>query len=133
MGLLDEFKSRNFSLYAQWLGVISIILLVALGVVTLTSNPIFAIVGWVIAFVLFFIEVPLCTKFCPTSPRFDAFIAGFENAYFRGAVYIIFSIVMFLSTLINTTVLVVPAVTLLLTFLSYGNQTRVSLDVFTSL
>ncbi|KAI8364915.1 hypothetical protein BD560DRAFT_402440 [Blakeslea trispora] len=88
MGLLEELKSRNFSLYAQWLGVISIILLVALGVVALTSNIVFAIVGWVIAFILFFIEVPLCTKFCPTSPRFDAFIASFENAYLRGAVYI---------------------------------------------
>ncbi|KAG1122706.1 hypothetical protein G6F42_011226 [Rhizopus arrhizus] len=88
MGFLDELKSRNFSLYAQWLGVISIALLIALGVVTLTSNPIFAIIGWVIAFILFFVEVPLCTKFCPTSPRFDSFIARFENAYFRGAVYI---------------------------------------------
>jgi hypothetical protein len=29
---------------------------------------------------------------------------------------------MFLSTLVNTTVLVVPAVTLLLTFISYGKQ-----------
>ncbi|GAN04794.1 Golgi apparatus membrane protein tvp18 [Mucor ambiguus] len=139
MGFLDELKSRNFSLYAQWLGVISIackdsyqvlpsmninqeflLVLIALGVVTLTSNPIFAIIGWVIAFILFFVEVPLCTKFCPTSPRFDSFIARFENAYFRGAVYIIFSVVMFLSTIINTTVLVVPAVTLLLTFISYG-------------
>ncbi|CAO3606797.1 unnamed protein product [Mucor fragilis] len=119
MGFLDELKSRNFSLYAQWLGVISIALLIALGVVTLTSNPIFAIIGWVIAFILFFVEVPLCTKFCPTSPRFDSFIARFENAYFRGAVYIVFSVVMFLSTIINTTVLVVPAVTLLLTFISY--------------
>ncbi|KAI9475881.1 MAG: hypothetical protein EXX96DRAFT_574998 [Benjaminiella poitrasii] len=119
MGFLDEIKSRNFSLYAQWLGVVSIILLIALGVVCLTSNVIFAIVGWVIAFILFFVEVPFCTKICPTSPRFDAFIARFENAYFRGAVYIVFSIVMFLSTLIKTTLLVIPAVTLLLTFISY--------------
>ncbi|KAI8991413.1 hypothetical protein BDF20DRAFT_811676 [Mycotypha africana] len=89
MGLLDELRSRNFSLYAQWLGIISLILLVVLGVVALTSNFIFSIVGWVIAFILFFVEIPLCTKFCPTSPRFDAFIARFENAYFRGAMYIV--------------------------------------------
>ncbi|CEP17515.1 hypothetical protein [Parasitella parasitica] len=95
MGLLDEFKSRNFSLYAQWLGVISIVLLIVLGVVSLASNPIFAIIG------------------C------DGFIARFENAYYRGAAYIIFSIVMFLSTLINKTILILPAVTLLFTFICY--------------
>jgi hypothetical protein len=33
-----------------------------------------------------------------------------------------FSVIMFLSTIINTTVLVVPAVTLLLTFISYGKS-----------
>ncbi|KAI9343837.1 hypothetical protein BD770DRAFT_397951 [Pilaira anomala] len=120
MGILEEFKSRNFSLYAQWLGVVSLALLIALGVITLGSNPIFAIIGWIIAFILFFVEVPLCTKFCPTSPNFDGFIARFENSYFRGIMYLVFSVVMFLSTLIKTTSLVAPAVTLLLTFICYG-------------
>ncbi|KAI8635969.1 hypothetical protein BD408DRAFT_426895 [Parasitella parasitica] len=119
MGFLEELKSRNFSLYAQWLGVGSIVLLIALGIVALTSNPIFAIVGWVIAFILFFVEVPLCTRFCPTSPKFDGFIARFENSYFRFVAYVVFSIIMFLSTLINTTTLVVPAITLLLTSICY--------------
>ncbi|GAA5796788.1 hypothetical protein EDC94DRAFT_618093 [Helicostylum pulchrum] len=89
MGIFDEFKSRNFSLYAQWLGVISIVLLIALGVISVGSNPIFAILGWVIAFILFFVEIPLCVKFCPTSPKFDGFIARFENSYFRGAMYLV--------------------------------------------
>ncbi|KAI7874611.1 uncharacterized protein EV154DRAFT_527023 [Mucor mucedo] len=119
MGVLEEFKSRNFSLYAQWLGVASIALLIALGVINVLGNPIFAILGWVIAFILFFVEVPLCTKFCPTSPRFDGFVARFENSYFRGAMYLLFSVIMFISTVVKTTTLVVPAVTLLLTFLSY--------------
>ncbi|CAO3608016.1 unnamed protein product [Mucor hiemalis] len=119
MGVFEEFRTRNFSLYAQWLGIVSIILLVVLGVFTLTSNPIFSIIGWVIAFILFFVEVPLCTKFCPTSPKFDGFISRFENSYYRGAMYIIFAIIMFLSTTINTTSLVAPAVTLLLTFICY--------------
>ncbi|KAI7901089.1 uncharacterized protein BX663DRAFT_531919 [Cokeromyces recurvatus] len=88
MGFFDEIRSRNFSFYAQWLGIISIILLIILGVFSLTSNLPFAIIGWIIAFILFFVEVPFCTKICPTSPRFDAFIARFENSYFRGAVYI---------------------------------------------
>ncbi|KAI9489163.1 hypothetical protein BDB00DRAFT_635986 [Zychaea mexicana] len=110
MGFFDEFASRNFSLYAQWLGLISLI----------CNNPIFAIIGWVFAFVLVFVEIPLCTKFCPTSPKFDNFVAKFENSYLRGAMYLIMAIVMFLSTLINETALIAPAVTLLLTFISYA-------------
>ncbi|KAI8393707.1 uncharacterized protein BYT42DRAFT_487653 [Radiomyces spectabilis] len=89
MSILDEFASRNFSLYAQWCGLISIILLIALGVVSLLSNIPFAIIGWVFAAILVFVEVPLCTKFCPTSPKFDAFIARFENSYFRAALYLV--------------------------------------------
>ncbi|KAI9279575.1 hypothetical protein BY458DRAFT_563028 [Sporodiniella umbellata] len=89
MSILDEVRSRNFSLYAQWLGVASIILLIALGAVCLLDNIPFAIIGWIFAFILFFAEVPLCTRFCPTSPRFDAFIANFENSYYRGALYIV--------------------------------------------
>ncbi|KAI8138790.1 hypothetical protein BJV82DRAFT_629807 [Fennellomyces sp. T-0311] len=119
MGVFDEFASRNFSLYAQWLGIISIILLVVLGVFSLSSNVIFAIIGWVFAFILVFVEVPLCTKFCPTSPKFDNFVAKFENSYLRGAMYLIMAIVMFLSTIINNTALIAPAVTLLFTFICY--------------
>ncbi|KAI9315939.1 hypothetical protein BX666DRAFT_272419 [Dichotomocladium elegans] len=88
MGIFNEFASRNFSLYAQWCGVISIILLVVLGVFCVASNIPFAIIGWVFAFVLVFVEVPLCTKFCPTSPKFDNFVAKFENAYLRAVLYL---------------------------------------------
>ncbi|KAG2235204.1 hypothetical protein INT48_003548 [Thamnidium elegans] len=128
MGIFDEFKSRNFSLYAQWLGVISIVLLIALGVIAFPSNPIFSPIGW-------YYKLPLCTKFCPTSPKFDGFIARFENSYFRGIMYLVFSIIMFLSTLVETTSLVAPAVTLLLTFISYGiagikNQPHASTKIF---
>ncbi|CAO3651020.1 unnamed protein product [Cunninghamella blakesleeana] len=119
MGVLDEFKSRNFSLYAQWGGVVSIILLIVIGVFTLVDNIPFSIIGWAIAFVLFFVEVPLCTKFCPTSPRFDSFVAKFENSYLRAGLYLIVSILMFLSTIVKTTLLVFPAVILLLTSISY--------------
>ncbi|ORY98079.1 hypothetical protein BCR43DRAFT_524144 [Syncephalastrum racemosum] len=120
MGVFDEFASRNFSLYAQWFGLASIILLVVLGVFSLTSNIVFAIIGWIFAFILVFVEVPLCTKFCPTSPRFDSFVATFENSFLRAGLYLVLAIVMFLSNLISTTALIAPAVTLLLTFICYS-------------
>ncbi|RUS35195.1 hypothetical protein BC938DRAFT_474270 [Jimgerdemannia flammicorona] len=78
----------------------------------------------VIAFILVFVELPLCIKFCPTSPKFDAFISKFENAILRAVGYFVFSLVMFLSNLINTSTLIVAAVTLLIGSIFYGKCTE---------
>ncbi|KAG2221804.1 hypothetical protein INT45_013300 [Circinella minor] len=120
MGLFSEFTSRNFSLYAQWLGIISICLLIALGIVGFLSHVAFSIVGWVIALILIFIEIPLCIRWCPTSPKFDSFITYFENCYFRAILYLCFAIVMFLSNILNTGPLIAAAVTLLFAAICYG-------------
>ncbi|KAI8138086.1 hypothetical protein BJV82DRAFT_646641 [Fennellomyces sp. T-0311] len=101
MGCFDEVKSRNFSLYGQWLGIISIILLIALGIVGFLDHIVFSIVGWVIALILIFVEIPLCIKCCPTSPK-------------------LFAVVMFLSNLIHTGPLIAAAVCLLLAAICYG-------------
>ncbi|KAI7851739.1 golgi apparatus membrane protein TVP18 [Circinella umbellata] len=120
MGLFGEFTSRNFSLYAQWLGIISICLLIALGIVGFLSHVAFSIVGWVIALILIFIEIPFCIRWCPTSPKFDSFITYFENCYFRAILYLCFAIIMFLSNILNTGPLIAAAVTLLFAAISYG-------------
>ncbi|KAI9269005.1 golgi apparatus membrane protein-like protein tvp18 [Phascolomyces articulosus] len=120
MGVLSEFTSLNFSLYAQWLGIISICLLIALGVVGFISHIVFSIVGWVIALILIFVEIPLCIRCCPTSPKFDNFIGYFENCWFRATMYLIFAVVMFLSNILNTGPLIAAAVTLLLAAISYS-------------
>ncbi|KAI8092638.1 uncharacterized protein BX664DRAFT_312762 [Halteromyces radiatus] len=119
MSVLEEFKSRNFTLYAQWGGVVSIILLVILGAITFLGNIPFSILGWIFAFVLVFVEIPLCIKFCPTSPRFDSFVSSFENSYLRAGLYLVMAIVMFLANTINTGLLNLPAVILLLTSFCY--------------
>ncbi|KAI8881713.1 Golgi apparatus membrane protein tvp18 [Backusella circina FSU 941] len=110
----------NFSLYGQWLGVASIILLIALGIVGFLGHVVFSIVGWVIALILIFVEIPFCFKFCPTSPKFDSFIAYFENAWFRAILYLVFAVVMFLSNLMGASPLIACAVVLLLGAISYG-------------
>ncbi|KAI9308051.1 hypothetical protein BJ944DRAFT_246887 [Cunninghamella echinulata] len=120
MGCFDEAKSMNFSLYGQWLGIISIILLIALGIVGFINHVVFSIVGWVIAFILILVEIPLCLKLCPTSPKMDGFIAYFENCYFRAAMYLVFAVIMFLSNLMYQTPLIAAAVALLLAAISYG-------------
>ncbi|KAI9246586.1 hypothetical protein EDC94DRAFT_627241 [Helicostylum pulchrum] len=119
MGCFGEIKSMNFSLYGQWLGLISVILLIALGVVNFLGNIVFCIVGWVIALIILFVEIPLCLKFCPTSPKFDAFISRFENSWFRAIMYLVFAIVMFLSHLLGSSTLIVCGVVLLLSAISY--------------
>ncbi|KAI9273583.1 hypothetical protein BY458DRAFT_508260 [Sporodiniella umbellata] len=120
MGLFDEAKSRNFSLYGQWLGIVSIILLIALGIVGIQHHVVFSIVGWVIAFILACVEIPLCFKMCPTSPKFDSFVSYFENCYFRAIMYLAFAVIMFLSNLLNVGPLIATGVSLLLAALCYG-------------
>ncbi|KAI8094517.1 hypothetical protein BDF21DRAFT_408927 [Thamnidium elegans] len=73
----------------------------------------------VIALIILFVEIPLCLKFCPTSPKFDAFISRFENSWFRAIMYLAFAIVMFLSHLLGSSTLIVCGVVLLLSAISY--------------
>ncbi|KAJ8660713.1 hypothetical protein O0I10_003356 [Lichtheimia ornata] len=120
MGLFGEFTSLNFSLYGQWLGIVAIILLIVLGIIGFMSHIAFSIVGWVIAFILLFVEVPLCLKLCPTSPKFDSFLTYFENTWLRALMYLIFAIVMFLSNIISSSSLNACAVVLLLGAICYA-------------
>ncbi|KAI8988129.1 hypothetical protein BDF20DRAFT_833003 [Mycotypha africana] len=81
MGFLDELKSRNFSVYGQCKHFDiaqqayfvhdsnACLVLIVLGGLNFVHNVIFSIVGWVIAFILLFVEIPLLTHCCPTSPR----------------------------------------------------------------
>ncbi|ORX58167.1 putative clathrin-coated vesicle protein [Hesseltinella vesiculosa] len=119
MGLMDELRSRNFSLYGQWGGIVSIILLIVLGAISVAGNIPFAIIGWIFAFILFFVEVPLCMKVCPTSPKFDTFVSHFENAYLRAALYLGMGVIMLLSNTVSTTILNLPAVILVMAGVCY--------------
>ncbi|KAG0303238.1 Golgi apparatus membrane protein tvp18 [Linnemannia gamsii] len=78
MGLADEFRSGNFSLYGQW-----------------QVRP--SLRCLVIAFLLIFIEIPLCLKCCPTSPKFDNALQQFQNSFFRAIAYVVFAVIMWLA------------------------------------
>ncbi|KAG0288361.1 Golgi apparatus membrane protein tvp18 [Dissophora globulifera] len=49
------------------------------------------------AFLLVFIEIPLCLKCCPTSEKFDNFLRQFQKSYYRAAAYIVFAVVAWLA------------------------------------
>ncbi|KAG0238757.1 Golgi apparatus membrane protein tvp18 [Actinomortierella wolfii] len=82
-------------------------------------NVIWSIIGWIIAALIIFIEVPLCLKCCPTSPKFDAFMSKFQNSYLRAAGYTVFAILLWIAVSKEAT-RVVPALFLTITAISYA-------------
>ncbi|SAM02695.1 hypothetical protein [Absidia glauca] len=131
MGCFDEVKSMNLSLYGQWLGIVSIILLIALGIVGFTSHIVFSIVGWVIAFLLVLVEIPLCLKVSRLAENchwgtdtnescLGAHLFSSAPQAPNSTMYLIFAVIMFLSNLLHgATPLIAAAVALLLAALCY--------------
>ncbi|EME41776.1 hypothetical protein DOTSEDRAFT_73993 [Dothistroma septosporum NZE10] len=123
MTLAEEFKSRNFSIYGQWTGVLCVILCFALGIANMFHLHwviLFSVFCLVSAFVIIFIEIPLLLRICPTSPKFDAFIRRFETNYMRAAIYGVMSLIQWLSIIARTTSLIAAAVVLLFAALFYA-------------
>ncbi|KAF2226312.1 hypothetical protein BDZ85DRAFT_255945 [Elsinoe ampelina] len=119
MTIADEFRSRNFSIYGQWTGVLCIVLCFALGIANCFNlfRPVlivFSIICLVSSFILLFIEIPLLLRICPTSPKFDQFIRRFETNYMRAAIYLLMSVVQWLSLIVDVSSLVAAAVFLLI-------------------
>ncbi|KTW29157.1 uncharacterized protein T551_02431 [Pneumocystis jirovecii RU7] len=122
MGFVDEIKAWNFSIYAQWFGIISIILDFVLGFVNLFhigSIVVFSVLSLVMGFILMFVEIPFLTRICPTSQKFDSFIQYFNQNWPRAGVYIIFSTILFLSGIIKLTSLIVAGFFMTIACLCY--------------
>ncbi|KAI2780994.1 Golgi apparatus membrane protein TVP18 [Daldinia loculata] len=126
MSLKDEFATRNFSIYGQWLGILSMILCFALGLSNLFYlffHPliiIFAIFALVFFLIILFIEVPLLLRICPTSASFDAAIRKVSTNYMRAATYGVMAIIQWVSIAVATTSLIAAAVVLTFTALCYA-------------
>ncbi|KAK4542165.1 Golgi apparatus membrane protein tvp18 [Oleoguttula mirabilis] len=123
MTISEELRSRNFSIYGQWTGVLCVILCFALGIANIFHFHwviLFSVFCLVSCFIVLFIEIPLLLRICPTSPGFDAFIRRFETNYMRAAIYLALSIIQWLSLIAATTSLVACAVFLLLAAIFYA-------------
>ncbi|KAF2236796.1 Golgi apparatus membrane protein TVP18 [Viridothelium virens] len=125
MTLAEEFRSRNFSIYAQWTGILCMFLCFALGIANIFHLGlviIFSIICLCSAFVILFLEIPLLLRICPTSEKFDTFIRRFETNYTRAGIYGIMSLIQWLSLLVKPrpTSLIAAAVFLLITALFYA-------------
>ncbi|KAI1494948.1 hypothetical protein F4809DRAFT_622820 [Biscogniauxia mediterranea] len=125
MSIKDEFATRNFSIYGQWLGILSMILCFALGIANLFNLfhfllIIFAILALVSFFCILFIEVPLLLRICPTSSAFDSAIRKVSTNYMRAATYGVMALVQWLSIIVTPSSLIAAAVVLTLTGLCYA-------------
>lgn len=72
------------------------------------------------SFILIFIEIPLLLRICPTSSKFDAFIRRFTTNYMRAGVYLVMSIIQWISISIYATSLIAAAVLLLIAAIFYA-------------
>ncbi|CAK3917734.1 golgi apparatus membrane TVP18 [Lecanosticta acicola] len=123
MTISEEFRSRNFSIYGQWTGVLCVVLCFALGIANIFTAVLiipFSIICLVCSFIILFIEIPLLLRICPTSPKFDQFIRRFETNYMRAAIYAVMSIVQWLSLIVQACSLIAAAVVLLFAALFYA-------------
>lgn len=124
MTLAEEFRSRNFSIYGQWTGVLCIILGFALGIANIFNFNLlilFSILLLVSALILIFIEIPLLLRICPTSSKFDSLVRQVTTNYMRAAVYAVMSVVQWLSLVTgHASSLIAAAVVLLLAACFYA-------------
>ncbi|KAL4754054.1 hypothetical protein BDW72DRAFT_167282 [Aspergillus terricola var. indicus] len=122
--LAEEFRSRNFSIYGQWTGVLCIILCLAVGIANIFSFNavliVFSILCIISGCILVFTEVPFLLRICPTSAKFDTFIRRFTTNWMRAAMYLIMSVVQWLSLLSRASSLLAAAVFLLIAALFYA-------------
>ncbi|KAF8418636.1 golgi apparatus membrane protein TVP18 [Terfezia claveryi] len=124
MSILDniagEFKSRNFSIYGQWTGILAMILCIALGIANLFSRAIvFSAFCLVFGALLIFVEIPILLRICPTSKQFDDFVKKFHHNWGRAGLYIGMGIVQWLSIIVEPTSLIAAAVVLTIAGLFY--------------
>ncbi|KAL2172157.1 hypothetical protein VTG60DRAFT_158 [Thermothelomyces hinnuleus] len=126
MSLKEEFATRNFSIYGQWLGILTMILCFALGIANLfhLTRPLIIIMAAIClasSFLILFIEVPLLLRICPTSSKFDNIIRKITTNYMRAAAYAGMALCQWLTLLDggSPTSLIAAAVFLTLTGICY--------------
>lgn len=127
MGIMDsigsEMRTRNFSIYGQWTGIIAILLCIAVGIANIFHFSliiIFSVICLVTGLVLIFLEIPFLLRICPTSPKFDTFMRKFHSLWGRAAFYGVASLVQWLSCIIQATSLIAAAVLLMFAGLFYA-------------
>ncbi|KAJ2485128.1 Golgi apparatus membrane protein tvp18 [Coemansia sp. RSA 2320] len=119
MAFVEEIKTGNFSLYGQWLALLSGVLLIVLGAVTFIAHVIYSILAIVFGAICIIIEIPLLMKLFPTGPSFDRAFGGLKNHWWRFVAYLVFAIIMWSSLAKGGGILAIGAVTITLAAACY--------------
>ncbi|PSR97402.1 hypothetical protein BD289DRAFT_100752 [Coniella lustricola] len=123
MTLKEEFATRNFSIYGQWLGVLSMILGFALGIANIFTFNVLIIIFCALllasTLIILFIEVPFLLRICPTSSTFDGYVRMISTNYMRAAAYGVMALIQWLSIIPKATSLIAEAIVMTLTALCY--------------
>ncbi|CUM67600.1 uncharacterized protein PRCAT00005300001 [Priceomyces carsonii] len=121
-GFSADFKKKNFSLYGQWIGLLTIFLAIALGIANIFHASlviIFSIICIVEGLVVVFVEIPFLLKICPLTDKFTKFISNFDENWPRCGFYLLLSAIQWLSLTVQATSLIVVAVFFLLASACY--------------
>lgn len=121
-GFSQDFKKKNFSLYGQWISLVTIFVCLALGIANIFHFNlviIFSIIAIVQGLVVLFVEVPFLLRICPLTDTFTNFIRNFDENWPRCGFYLLMSVIQWLSLLLMATSLITIAVLFLLSSACY--------------
>ncbi|CAH2350956.1 golgi apparatus membrane protein Tvp18p [[Candida] railenensis] len=122
-GLSNDFKKKNFSLYGQWISILTIFLCLALGVANIFHANlviIFSIICIVQGLVVVFVEIPFLLRICPLTDTFTGFIRNFDENWPRCGFYLLMAVIQWLSLTLMVTSLIVVAIFFSISSACYG-------------
>lgn len=121
-GFSSDMKSRNWSVYGQWLGFLCFPVSIALGVVNLLHVSliiIFSIICLVQGLLILFLELPFLLRICPVTDRFTAFLRFFRQNLPRAGFYLAMAAIQYGGIGIKATSLIACAILYTMTGFSY--------------
>lgn len=122
-GIVADLRSSNFSVYGQWFSYLNILFCIIFGIANLfhfSGVIVFSIICIVQGFVILFIEVPFLLKICPLSENFIGFVSKFDSNLRRFLFYLGMCLIQWCSLIVRTTSLLVVAIGLTITCVTYG-------------
>jgi hypothetical protein len=118
MTFMDELKSGQCAIYAQWAGWISSLFLIIFGITSFLSIPIFAIIALAQGVFLFLLEFTFCAK-CIRGT--DRIIEISKDLRIKLGVYIVFSTIMWMSLIQKADSILVTAILQTIAAILYGD------------
>lgn len=112
-GFLQDMKSRNLSLYGQWIGITCIFLSLALGIANLFHINvvfIFGIIAIVQSPILALVEIPFLLKIFRIPDSLISFIQQLDTNWMRALFYAINAVIQWLSLTCMATSLLALAI-----------------------